>query len=127
MRLIVAAVLAVLAVPAYAGGLCYRGSGGGLPPLYGGGFTPLDCAATVFPAPRWCRCGAPCGLDHPAAASDPPCLEEARLCGENAGLDREAHVRGSGFAPELTCGRPPTSIQNVSGLPQGLGRRSVAG
>jgi hypothetical protein len=57
MRLIVAAVLAVLAVPAYAGGLCYRGSGGGLPPLYGGGFTPLDCAATVFPAPRWCRCG----------------------------------------------------------------------
>jgi hypothetical protein len=56
MRLIVAAVLAVLAVPAYAGGLCYRASGGGLPPLYGGGFTPLDCAATVFPAPRRCRC-----------------------------------------------------------------------
>jgi hypothetical protein len=48
MRLIVAAVLAVLAVPAYAGGLC-RGSSGGLPPLYGGGYTPLDCAATVFP------------------------------------------------------------------------------
>jgi hypothetical protein len=56
MRLIVAAVLAVLAVPAYAGGLCYRASGGGLPPLYGGGYAPLDCAATVFPAPRWCRC-----------------------------------------------------------------------
>jgi hypothetical protein len=54
MRLIVAAVLAVLAVPAYAGGLCHRA--GVLPPLYGGGFAPLDCAATVFPAPRWCRC-----------------------------------------------------------------------
>jgi hypothetical protein len=54
MRLIVAAVLAVLAVPAYAGGLCHRASG--LPPLYGGGYTPLDCAATVFPAPRRCRC-----------------------------------------------------------------------
>src|SRR5262245_2504554 len=57
MRLIVAAVLAVLAVPAYAGGLCHRASGGGLPQLYGGGYAPLDCAATVFPAPRWCRCG----------------------------------------------------------------------
>lgn len=56
MRLTVAAVLAVLAVPAYAGGLCYRAGGGALPPLYGGGFAPLDCAATVFPAPRWCRC-----------------------------------------------------------------------
>ena len=127
MRLIVVAVLAVLAVPAYAGGLCYRGSGGGLPPLYGGGFTPLDCAATVFPAALVSLRGiAPRGLDHPAAASHPQCLEEARLCGENAGLDREAHVRAPGFAPELIC-LPPTSIQNVSGLPQGLVRRLGAG
>src|SRR6266545_7639153 len=56
MRLIVAAVLAVLTVPAFAGGLYHRAGGGALPPLYGGGFAPLDCAATVFPAPRWCRC-----------------------------------------------------------------------
>jgi hypothetical protein len=55
MRLIVAAVLAVLTVPAFAGGLYHRAAGGVLPPLYGGGFAPLDCAATVFPAPRWCH------------------------------------------------------------------------
>jgi hypothetical protein len=47
MRLAVAALLAVLAMPAYAGG--------GLPPLIGGGYAPLDCAATVFPAPPWCH------------------------------------------------------------------------
>jgi hypothetical protein len=44
------------------------------------------------------------GLGHPAAASRPPCLEEASLCGENAGLDAEAHLRGPGFARELTSG-----------------------
>ena len=72
MRLIVVAVLAVLAVPAYAGGLCYRGSGGGLPPLYGGGFTPLDCAATVFPAPRWCRCGVSPRVVSITGGREPP-------------------------------------------------------
>jgi hypothetical protein len=40
----------------------------------------------------------------------------------NAGPDAEAHLRGPGFAPELTCRRPPAPIQNISGLPQGLGR-----
>jgi hypothetical protein len=63
------------------------------------------------------------GLDQPAPASRPPCLEEAGLWGENAGLYREAHVRIPGFAPELTCRRPATPIQNISGLPQGLVRR----
>jgi hypothetical protein len=44
------------------------------------------------------------GLDHPAATSRPPCLEEPSLCGENAGLDTKAHLRGPGFARELTSG-----------------------
>lgn len=59
MRLAVAALLAVLAllaVPAYAGAACHRASCGVLAPLYGRGYAPLDCAATVFPKPRWCRC-----------------------------------------------------------------------
>jgi hypothetical protein len=48
MRLAVAAVFAVLlTVSAYAGS--------GVPPLIGGGYAPLDCAATVFPAPPWCH------------------------------------------------------------------------
>jgi hypothetical protein len=123
MRLIVAAVLAVLAVPADAGGLC-RGSSGGLPPLRrrlraarlrGDG---LSLAALVSLSGIVSR-----GLDQPAAASRPPGLEEAGLCGENGGLDREAHVRLRGFAPELTCRRPTTPIQNISGLAQGLVRR----
>jgi hypothetical protein len=62
------------------------------------------------------------GLDQPAAASRPPGLEEAGLWGQNGGLDREAHVRLPGFAPELTC-RPTTPIQNISGLSQGFVRR----
>jgi hypothetical protein len=49
------------------------------------------------------------GLGHPAATSRPPCLEEASLCGENAGLDAEAHVRAPGFAPELTAAQPPAA------------------
>jgi hypothetical protein len=77
MRLIVAAILAVLAVPAYAGGLCHRA--GGLPPLYGGGYTPLDCAATARAAPVSLLGIVACGLDYPAGASRPPCLEEASL------------------------------------------------
>jgi hypothetical protein len=40
MRLAVAILAALLAVPAHAGGL---------PPLIGGGYVPLDCAATVSP------------------------------------------------------------------------------
>ena len=81
MRLIVAAVLAVLAVPAYAGGLCHRAGGGALPPLYGGGFAPLDCAATVFPRPALVSLPGivSCGRDHPTGAGRPPCLEEASL------------------------------------------------
>jgi hypothetical protein len=47
------------------------------------------------------------GLGHPAATSRPPCLEKASLCGENAGLDAEAHVRAPCFAPELTAALPP--------------------
>jgi hypothetical protein len=123
MRLIVAAVLAVLAVPAYAGGLCYRLRRWPATVIWrrlhaarlrGDG---LSRAAPVSLLGI-----APCGLDHPAAASHPPCLEEASLCGENAGLDREARLRRPGFASELIC-LPPTPIQNVSGLPQGLVRR----
>jgi len=57
MRLIIAALLAVLAVPSHAGGLRHHPpSGSVLAPLYGGGYTPLACAATVFPSPRWCHC-----------------------------------------------------------------------
>jgi hypothetical protein len=48
MKLAVAVLLlATLAVPAQAGG--------GVPPLVGGGYVPLDCAATVFPSPPWCH------------------------------------------------------------------------
>jgi hypothetical protein len=54
--LAVLAVLALLAVPAHAGAACHRASCGVLAPLYGRGYAPLDCAATVFPKPRWCRC-----------------------------------------------------------------------
>jgi len=57
IRLTAAALLAVLAVPAEAGGLRHHASIL-LSPLYGGGYTPLDCAATVFPPPRWCRWGS---------------------------------------------------------------------
>ena len=64
-----------------------------------------------------------CGHDQPAAASRPPRLEEAGLCGENPRLDPKAHVRVSGFAPKLTGG-PPAPIQNISGLSQGLIRRA---
>ena len=59
MRLAVAALLAVLAllaVPAYAGAACHRASCGVLASLYGRGYAPLDCTATDFPKPRWCRC-----------------------------------------------------------------------
>jgi hypothetical protein len=56
MRLTVAVLLAALAVPAHAGGLRHHAYGGVIPPLYGGGYTPLDCAATVFPVrPLWCH------------------------------------------------------------------------
>ncbi|HXL50101.1 MAG TPA: hypothetical protein VN975_15055 [Xanthobacteraceae bacterium] len=55
MRLTVAALLAMLVVPAYAGALRHYPSPL-LPPLYGGGYTPLDGAATVFPPPRRCLC-----------------------------------------------------------------------
>jgi hypothetical protein len=56
MRFIIAAALLVaLAMPAHAGARRHHGPSGVLAPLYGGGYTPLDCAATVFPAPRWCR------------------------------------------------------------------------
>jgi len=44
------------------------------------------------------------GLDHPTGAGRPPCLEDANLCGENARFDAEAHLRGPGFARELTSG-----------------------
>jgi hypothetical protein len=47
MRFIVAVILAMLVMPAHAGS--------GVPPLIGGGYAPLDCAATVFPAPPWCH------------------------------------------------------------------------
>jgi hypothetical protein len=57
MRLAVIALLAMLIVPAHAGALRHY-SGPLLSPLYGGGYTPLDCAATVFPPPRWCRWGS---------------------------------------------------------------------
>src|SRR5262249_24956835 len=30
-------------------------AGSGAPPLIGGGYVPLDCAATVFPSPPWCH------------------------------------------------------------------------
>jgi hypothetical protein len=53
LRLTVAVLLAVLAVlltaPAQAGS--------GAPSLIGGGYVPLDCAATVFPSPPWCYRG----------------------------------------------------------------------
>jgi len=49
-------LLAVLAVPACAGGLCRHAASGVLAPLYGGGYAPLDCAATR-------RAGATAG-DH---------------------------------------------------------------
>lgn len=52
MRFTVAVLLAILmaalALPAHAGGFV-------VPPLIGGGYAPLDCAATVFPAPPWCH------------------------------------------------------------------------
>jgi len=68
-----------------------------------------------------------CGLDQPAGARRPPCLEDATLCGENAGLDAEAHLRAPGFAPELTSGTARgLPIQNISGLPQGPATGSVA-
>jgi len=54
MRLVVAVLLAMPIVPAHAGAL-RPDPGPLLSPLYGGGYTPLDCAATVFPPPRWCR------------------------------------------------------------------------
>jgi hypothetical protein len=57
MRFVLAALLTVLMVPAQAGSLRHY-PGLLLPPLYGGGYTPLDCAATVFPPPRWCRWGS---------------------------------------------------------------------
>jgi hypothetical protein len=71
MRLTVAAVLAALAVPAYAGGLRHHlPPGSGLPPLYGGGYTPLACAATVFSAPRGCRrWGSPHAVSRRARAA----------------------------------------------------------
>ena len=53
MKVAVAALLTVMTVPAYAAGLHHRA---GIPPPYGGGYTPLACAASVFPAPRWCHC-----------------------------------------------------------------------
>jgi hypothetical protein len=61
MKFAFVAVLAALAVPAHAGGLRHHlAPASVLPPLYGGGYTPLACAATVFPAPRWCHCrGSP--------------------------------------------------------------------
>jgi hypothetical protein len=55
MRLVVAVLLAMLIVPAHAGAL-RPDPGPLLSPLYGGGDTPLDCAATVFPPPRRCLC-----------------------------------------------------------------------
>jgi len=60
MRLTIGALLVVLAVlvgPAQGGALRHYPSPL-LSPLYGGGYAPLDCAATVFPPPRWCRWGS---------------------------------------------------------------------
>jgi len=60
MRLAVAAFLLVLAglVGPVQAGAPRHYPGPLLSPLYGGGYTPLDCAATVFPPPRWCWRGS---------------------------------------------------------------------
>ena len=44
-----------------------------LSPLYGGGYAPLDCAATVFPPPRWCRWGSHRRVLRARAHRCPPC------------------------------------------------------